>query len=282
MAVVVITDSASDISVARAQEYGVEIVPSWIVFGDERLRDGVDITREAFSQRITTSWNVTHTEPVDIGDIEPVLRKHVEAGNECVVPVVSAKLSKTCENARMAASRFGNAVRVVDTQTLSGGQMLQTLLAAEWARSGATADEIVELLEFVKSTQRGYQIVPDLAQLRRSGRLKPSIVVLCSVLKISPVLQVKQGEIEVAEQTRSFERAQEVIIETAAQNAGDVNRTSFAVGHVGAPELADNIAAALRTRLMYPPRGFIIYEGGPTIAVNAGPGAIAVFSMTEA
>jgi DegV family protein with EDD domain len=281
VAVVVVTDSAADIPIAQAHELGVEIVPSWIVFGNERLRDGVDITREAFNERIAASWSVPHTEPVDADAFEPVFRGHVGAGEECVVPLVSSKLSKTCENARAAASSFGGKVRVVDTETLSGGQFMQTVLAAEMARGGASLDEIVDVLEFVKTMQHGYQIVPDLTQLRRSGRVKTSIFILCSVFKISPVLQLKQGAIEIAEQTRSFEKAQEALVEMAAQNAGDVNRTSFALAHVGAPALADSIAAGLRTRLVYPPRGFVVYEGGPTIAVNAGSGAIAVFSMTE-
>jgi DegV family protein with EDD domain len=280
--VVVITDSASDIAVAQAYEYGLEIVPSWIVFGSERMRDGVDMTREAFYERTATSWKAPHAEPVDAGDFETVFSKHVEAGNECVVPVVSAKLSKTFENACAAAARFGEKIRIVDTQTLSGGQFMQAVLAAEMAGAQASAGEIADVLEFVKTRQRGYQIVPELAQLRRSGWLKPGVAALCSVFKTHPVLLIKEGEIEIAEQTRSFEKAQDALVEAAAQNAGDVNRTTFAVGHVRASELADKVAAALRTRLAYPPLGFFIYESGPTITVNVGTGAIAVFSMTQA
>jgi DegV family protein with EDD domain len=282
MTVVVITDSASDMSPAQAREYGIEIVPSWIVLGGERFRDGVDLTAEALRERVSTSWKAPHTEPVETGDFEPIFRKHAEAGTVCVVPVLSAKLSKTYDNACAAAVGFGEAVRVVDTQTLSGGQFMQAVLAAEMAVAGATVDEIVDMLEFVKTKQRGYQIFPDLSQLRRSGRLKPAIATLCSVFKIHPVFQLKEGEVEVAEQTRTFERAQDVIVEMVAKHTSDVNRTTFAVGHVGAPELADKIAASLRTRLAYPPRGFFIYESGPTIAINAGHGAIGVFSMTEA
>ncbi len=282
MAVAVITDSASDMSATLAREHDVEVIPSWIVFGGERLRDGVDITREAFSHRMVRSWKPPHSEPVEVGDFKAVFLKHVEAGNECVVPVVSAKLSKTYENACTAAARFGSKVRVIDTETFSGGQLLQTLLAADLVRRGADAGDLVEILEFVRTTQHGYQIVPDLTVLSRSGRLKLTIIALCAVLGVCPVLQIKGGGIDIAAQARSFEKAQELLVEIAADNAGDVNRTSYAVGHVQAAELADRIAATLRTRLGYPPRNFVIYEGGPTVAVNAGTGAIAIFTMTEA
>jgi DegV family protein with EDD domain len=282
MAVAVITDSAADISATLAREHGVEVIPSWIVFGRERLRDGVDITRDAFFHRMARSWKPPHTEPVEVGDFEAAFLKHVEAGNECVVPVVSAKLSKTYENACAAAARFGSDVRVIDTETFSGGQLLQTVLAADLVRRGANANDLVEILEFVKTTQHGYQIVPDLTALSRSGRLKLTITALCAVLGVCPVLQIRGGAIDIAAQTRSFEKAQELIVEIAADNAGDVNRTSYAVGHVQATELAGTIAAALRTRLGYPPRDFVIYEGGPTVAVNAGTGAIAIFTITEA
>ena len=280
MGVVVITDSAADMSAAQAREFGVEVVPLWVVFGDERLRDGVDITREAFYRRFAESKELPHSEPLDAPGFEEVFRRHVESGDECVVPIVSSKLSKTYESARAAAARFPGKVHVVDTATLSGGQLLLAQVAGEMARAGSSAGSIAEALERGKATQRGYQIMPDLAQLGRSGRLNKAIVALGTVLKVNPILQVRDGVVETAAQTRTYDKAKELIVDIATRGISDVTKMRFAIGHTKAPDLAEEIAAAIRAKVVYPARSFVIYEVGPTVAVNVGTGAIAVFYLT--
>jgi DegV family protein with EDD domain len=282
MAVTVITDSAADVSAAHARDFGVEVVPLWVIFGEERLRDGVDITRATFYQRLASEKNLPRSEPLDAAGFEAVFAKHVDAGNECVATIVSSKLSKTFENAKTGAAKFGDKVRVVDSETLSGGQLLQAQFAGEMAKSGASAKDIAGALERGKAAQHGYQIMPDLTFLGRSGRLNKAVVALGTVLKVNPILQIKDGNVETAGQTRTFDKAKELIVDVAARHAGQINRTRFAVGHVNAPELADEISAALRTKINYEPKSFCIYEVGPTVAVNVGPSGIAIFSLTAA
>lgn len=281
MSIVVITDSAADMSSAQAREYGVEVVPLWVVFGEERLRDGVDISRATFYERLAASKELPRSEPLDEAGFSTVFTKHVGAGNECIVPIVSSKLSKTYEHAAAAAAKFGDRVHVIDSQTLSGGLFLQAMVAAEMARAGASAKDIVAALERGKSAQHGHQVMPDLTYLGRSGRLNKAIVALGTVLKVNPILQVRDGVVETAGQTRTYEKAKELIVEIATRGIADVTRTRFAVGHVHAPELAEHIATVLKAKLDIPPKAFIVYEVGPTVAVNVGPGAIAIFSLAE-
>lgn len=281
MGVAVITDSAADMSAAQAREYGVEIVPLWVIFGDERLRDGVDLTREQFYKRMAATKDLPRSEPLDTAGFEAVFRPHVEAGRECVVPIVSSKLSKTYEYAKAASEKFGGKVHVVDTETLSGGQFLQAQVAGEMARAGASAQVIIAALERGKQTQRGHQIMPDLTYLVRSGRLNKAIGALGTVLKINPILQTKGGIVETAGQARTFDKAKELLVDIVTrQSRDDVTTTRFAVGHVQAPALAEEISQAVRAKLAYPPKTFVIHEVGPTVAVNVGPGAVGVFTIS--
>jgi DegV family protein with EDD domain len=279
MAIVIITDSAADLPPAQAREFGIEIVPLWVIFGSERLRDGVDITRTIFYERLATVKDLPRSEPLDEAGFTTVFAKHVEAGDECVVPIVSSKLSKTYENAKAAATPFGGKVRVVDSETLSGGQGLQAVAAAQMARAGASTADIVAALERAKATQFGYQVMPTLEYLGRSGRLNKAIVALGTVLKVNPILQVKNGIVETAGQTRTYEKAKELIVDIAARNTHDVTNTRICVGHTHDAALADEISTALRAKLGLPPKMFTTYEVGPTVAVNVGTGATAIFGL---
>jgi DegV family protein with EDD domain len=279
MGIAIVTDSAADMSPAQAREYGVEIVPLWVIFGDERLRDGVDISRSTFYERFAAAKDLPRSEPLDEAGFAAIFAKHAQAGDEVVAPLVSAKLSKTYENARAAAAKFGDKVRVVDSESLSGGLFLQALVASEMARAGASAKDIVAALERAKATQHGYQVMPDMTYLGRSGRLNKAIVALGTILKVNPILQVKGGIVETAGQTRTYEKAKDLIIDIVARNVQDVTHTRIALGHTHAPALAEEMATALRTKLNFPAKTFIIYEVGPTVAVNVGTGAIAIFSL---
>lgn len=282
MSIAIVTDSAADISPSQARQYGIDVVPLWVIFGQERLRDGVDITLAAFYDRLATSKELPSSEPLDEAGFRVAFAKHVDAGNEVIAPIVSSKLSKTYENAKAAATKFGDKVRVLDSETLSGGQFLQALVAAEMARAGAPADDIVAALERAKRVQLGYQVMPDMTYLGRSGRLNKAVVALGTVLKVNPILQVRNGMVETGGQTRTYEKAKELIVDIVARNVQNPANTRFAIGHTHAPELADQMSAALRAKLGASPKTFVLYEVGPTVAVNVGPGAIAIFGLPAA
>jgi DegV family protein with EDD domain len=193
MGVTIVTDSSSDISPAQAAEFGIEVVPVWMVFGSERFRDGVDIARSVFYARLSVAKELPHTEPVDVPALEATFAAAVNAGNEVVAILNSAQLTENYKHAMSAASKFGSSVRVVDSQTFSGGLFLQALIAKDLAKGGASAADIVQHLEQVRAGQQGYFIAPDLTYLGRSGRLSKAIVTLGSVLKVIPILRIQDG-----------------------------------------------------------------------------------------
>jgi DegV family protein with EDD domain len=277
MGVTIVTDSTCDMSAEQAREHRIDVVPIWIVFGSERLRDGMDITRSNFYERLAASKGLPRTEAPEATVFEAAFTKAVESGNDVVAPVVSGGLSETYKNAAEAAAKFGSRVRVWDSKTFSGGLFLQAMVAGDMAKSGASAADIIATLEHGRCVQHGYLISPDLSYLGRSGRVSKAIVALSTMMKISPVLQVKNGAVESATQARSWEKAQEVLVDLAARHASDVAKTRFAVGHTNAPELAASIGSALKTKIEFPPKSFTVYEAGPTVAVNGGPGSVAVF-----
>jgi DegV family protein with EDD domain len=280
MGVTIMTDTTSDMSPAQAKEFGIEVVPLWIVFGTERLRDGVDIQRTVFYTRLAAAKELPHTEPADESTFAASFGAAVNAGNDVVATVISSHLSETYKNAVAAASKFGSKVRVVDSQTFSGGLFIQALIAKDLAKAGASAGDIVHALEQSRTGQHGYFISPDLTYLGRSGRLNKAIVALGSVLKVNPVLRIQNGIVDTAAQTRTYEKAQELLIDIATRNIGDISKMRFLVGHAKAPALGAQITETLKTRLSVAPKQLIEYEAGPAVAVNGGPGSIAIFSAT--
>jgi DegV family protein with EDD domain len=283
MAVAIVTDSTSDIVPDRAAELGVTVVPLMVLFGDRSFRDNIDLTRQQFYVKLASDAALPTTSQPTAAMFEEAFRPAVERGDEILCVVVSSKLSGTINAARAAASVFPDAtIRVVDSESAAGGLGMQVMLAQELREKGASLDDIVAALVREEETQRLYACVPDLSHLQRNGRIGKAKALIGSLMKIVPVLRLKDGEVAAEAQVRTMARARAAMLDLTIQNTPDAANARYLVMHTNALDLAQSVLEELRVRLGgVRPRLFDILEAGPVIAVHAGPGAVGIFSAQE-
>lgn len=279
MSVVIVTDSSSDINAERARQLGIDVVPIWLLIGDRRLRDGVDIDNAAFFASMASVEELPRTEPPSTQDFADVFGRQVDAGNQVVAIVLAASLSKTFENAQRASAGFPDAVTVVDSKCGSG--MLAQLVerAVELVAQGRTAAEIAADVQRCRAAGHGFFAMPDVRFLGRSGRLPKPIVALGSLLNVSLVLRMgEDGAVGLAAQSRSFEKSQELMIDAILRNVAGIPNVRLGIAHVNDPVAAANLVRRVRERA--PELGEpIVHEIGPTIAVHLGSGAVGVSAI---
>jgi DegV family protein with EDD domain len=283
MAVAIVTDSTSDIEPARAAALGVVVVPLMVLFGDRSFRDYVDLTRSQFYAKLASEAVLPTTSQPTAAMFEEAFRPIVARGDEILCIVVSSKLSGTINAARAAASVFpGATIEIVDSESAAGGLGMQILLAQELRQKGATLDEIAAALAKEEATQRLYACVPDLSHLQRNGRIGKAQALIGSLMKIVPVLRLKDGEVAAEAQVRTMTRARQAMLDLTLQNTPDVANARYLVMHTNALELAQSVLEELRVKLGgVEPKLLDILEAGPVIAVHAGPGAVGIFSAQD-
>ncbi len=282
--VAVVTDSTADVPSGRAAQLGIVVVPLFVNFGDERFRDGVELSRADFYRRLGAGGPLPTTSQPTAAAFEAAYAPCVRAGREIVSIHIMPRLSGTINAARAGAAPFpGAPIHLVDSANVSGGCALLVLHAAELACGGAGAETILTALEGDKDRQSGYCVLADLSHAVRTGRLGRAQAALGSVFKIVPVLRVGRGEIETAARVRTFERAQEALIaSTLADLGADTAAARIAVVHANALESGRRLLERLRERLPAPPQTLEFIEAGPAIAVHCGSGALAIFSIAGA
>jgi DegV family protein with EDD domain len=125
--------------------------------------------------------------------------------------------------------------------------------------------------------QRLYACISDLSHLQRTGRIGKAQQVLGTLMKIVPVIALKDGQVSAEAQVRTFSRAQSTMVDLALAAVTDVSKARFLVMHTDAPPLAEGVMEQLRARLDgVQPRLLDILEAGPVIATHAGPGAVGI------
>jgi fatty acid kinase fatty acid binding subunit len=281
--VAIVTDSTSDIEPRRAQEIGIDVVPLFVLWGGRSYRDYVDLSRAEFYQKLASEPTLPTTSQPTPQMFEDAFRPHVQAGDEIVCLVISSKLSGTINAAKTAAQQFpGASITIVDSESVAGGLGMQALHARDLARQGAGVDDIVSAIEREKRTQRLYACIPDLSHVVRTGRIGKARAVIGTLMKIVPVISLRDGEVVAEAQVRTMTRAQETMIDLALKNISNVGKARFLVMHTNAPQLASDILERVRARLQgQKPEMLDILEAGPVIATHGGPGAVGVFSAQD-
>lgn len=283
MAIKLVTDSTSDIEPSQAATLGVDVVPLFVLWGDKSYRDYVDLSRAEFYERLKTEAVLPTTSQPTSKMFEDVFASHVAAGDDVLCITISSKLSGTINAALAASAHFPQGkVRVVDSESASGGLRMMVTHAQELVAAGKSMDEVVAAIEREKKTQRLYACVPDLSYLNRTGRIGKAKQLIGTLMKIVPVLSLKEGVVAPEAQVRTFARAQQMMIDLSIANAPDIANARFLVIHTNAPQLATDVLAKLRERFNgAEPKLCGVVEAGPVIGVHAGAGAAGVFSAQD-
>ncbi|MBQ8536913.1 MAG: DegV family protein [Clostridia bacterium] len=186
----IITDSAADFTHAELAKYGVRCVFTQVVFGSEAFTPGVDLSAEAFWQRLLADEIAKTSQPSP----EAFLKEFeaAKAANEEAVYVgLSSGVSGTFQSAKMAADMCGwSGIHLVDTLTGTAAQKLLALHACLMRDLGKTAAEIAATLERMRSRVKLFASLDTLEYLARSGRIPKALAGLGALTQLKPLLEV--------------------------------------------------------------------------------------------
>ena len=273
MTVKIITDSLGDLPEDVTKNLGITVIPIYVLFGTESFKDGVDLTNEQFYKRLVESKTLPTTAVPALGDFISVFEKAAEEADELLVITISHKLSGTYETANRAADMVKQKVKikVIDSLHVVMGEGLLVIRAAEAAKEGARLDEIVKLVKSYIPRSETRMAFDTLEYLKRGGRIGAAQAFLGSILKVNPVLGLKDGEVYPVARERSRSKALESLYNFAA---GYTKIEAFAVEDATTPEEADKLAERLHTA--FPDVPLYRSKVGAVIGAHVGPSVIAV------
>jgi len=252
---------------------GVTIIPLHVIFGDVSYREGIDITAEEFYGMLAKSRQLPTTSAPSVGDFQAVYERLLEEGHSIVSIHLSGKLSATVKMAQAAADSLKQPGRiaVVDSQSISLATGFCILEALAAIRAGASLEEARAAAGSVPGRLYIQFMVDTLEYLRRGGRIGRARAYLGTLLKIKPILSVREGELYPVERVRTRSQGVERIIQAAVRHQ---NVKMAAVGHSTTPEEAELIRE--RLSVAFPHAGVFVTRFGPVIGTHGGPGVVGV------
>lgn len=270
----VVTDSTADIPEEMSRAAGIAVVPLSVNFGNESLRDKIDIGPEEFVRRLKASGrDLPTTAQPPPGLFEETYRRLADEGAEEIVSVhISEKLSGTAGSARIAAEEVAERVKVtvIDSRTLSLGL---GFIALEAARVAADEADLATVTATIQRMMPNIHIIffPDtLEYLQKGGRIGRAAAIAGSILSLKPLMRVDEGVVVPHERTRTRSKA----IDGLVKFARDFPR----IRQMGALQIGESDMDTLLDRLggLFPPEQIIVIDTSPVIGVHLGPGALGV------
>ena len=280
--IALMTDSTCDIPEELIQQYGITIIAELVIWGDQTFRDRIDITPQAFYERIEKDPVMpTTTLPTPV-EFEKAYKDAIAQGaKEIVMFTVSAAMSGTFQAAKQVADRMGFPVHVVDSKGPTMSLGWQVLAAARAQEAGATVQEMIAAADKVREKLVQIVCLNTLEFLHRGGRIGTATKFLGTLLDIKPLVQInhKTGIVEPSGQARTRKKSIEVLIERFFEQVQTANPIHVAVMHGNALEEAQVIAE--RIRQTYAPKELLINITGPVLGIHTGPRALALCGYTE-
>ena len=274
MTVRIVTDSTSDFPKDTAQSLGVTVVAQNVHFGTETFKDNVTITPDDFYSMLARSTELPKTSQASPGDFKDVYDELGADADGIVSVHVSAKISGTYNSAVQAADLTSAAcpIEVVDSTQASMGLGLVVAPAAEAANRGAGHDEVAAVARDAVGRAQCFCLFETLEYLEKGGRIGKAQAMIGSVLKIKPMIIVRDGEVTPLGKARTFQKALVKMKQTARDFAP---LESLAVMHSTTPEAAEAVADDLKDLL---PDGAEphVTRFGSALGVYTGPGAIGI------
>lgn len=283
MAICLVTDSASDINETIARDYNIKVVPLTVHFGDQHhYKDREEIDSKKFFEYLESFDVHPHTAQVNPLVFEACFREIVDQGDEVVGIFLSAEMSGTYNSAMMAKNALeeqADRVTIIDSKMVTLGQALIVYEAAKLIREGKDRSTVERMIEEKIEKVESAIVVDTLEYLKKGGRLSAGEAFIGSVLKLKPILQLKDGKLIPKGKVRGRKKAIKWIKEWLDENQFDLSDKTVAFAHAEEEEYLQALKELIQKQ--YRPKETIDCRVGGVVGTHSGPGAIALCFVND-
>lgn len=267
---VVMTDSGADLSLAEQQQLDIKVVRLPLMINQQTIIEETEINREQFIQSMK-SGNIVKTAQPIVGDLLTMWDKALLEAEKVLYIPLSSGLSGSYQSAKVLSDSYEGKVVVVDAKLVCYPLQYVCVQAKKLLEEGQSVEEVKDIIE--NQAMMFAALIPSsLEYLKRGGRMSSAAAALGSLLKITPILKVENGSIDVLDKVRTHKKA----IDTALSVISAIDHPQdyhWYVVEADAIELANEVAHRLESIINQP---VVVRPIFPIIMAHTGPGTIGI------
>lgn len=272
--VAIVTDSTAYLPNDLVEKYQITVIPQVLIWGEETMRDGIDIQPTEFYTRLNGAKSIPTTSQASAADFKAIFEKKLQDGYDILNVLISDKLSGTIASATQALEFFPDEnIEIVNSKSVAMALGFQALEAAKAAAAGASLAECKAAAESAKARTGVVFAVETLEFLHRGGRIGGASRFLGTALQLKPILEVTGGRVEAIERVRTKKKAHARLVELLTERTRGSGSVKLATLHANALDDAAALLADAETVLGNVDET-VFSEVSPVVGTHAGPGTV--------
>lgn len=277
---VIVTDSSAYLPDVLIREFGIAVIPLWLMWDEQSYRDGIDIQPAEFYARLEKSKTLPTSSQPSAQEFIDFFKKSATNGETVVSVLVSAQISGTIDSAQAAAAELPEIdIQIVDSYSSAMGLGLCVLAAGRAAAEGRPADEVAKAARDMREKVHTLFVVDTLEYLFKGGRISGGKHLLGTAFNIKPVLQFHEGKIKPHSQARTKRKALARLLDIVQERLDGKPMKEAAIMDVNAPQEGDSVAEMVQERF----HPALTHRSGvcPVVGTHVGPGTVGIAFYAE-
>lgn len=271
----VVTDSSSDIPQEIAAKYLIEIVPMYVGYDGNLLKDLIEIKPEEVYAALANEKKVSTSSP-SIGDYLLIFKKLIE--QEKVDKIYCITLSSQLSGAYNAANIAKDAlppgtVKIIDSKTSTMCLGLIALQAAEAIRKNYTFSEIENLIDELIKKNKFIAVLENLEYVFKGGRTMFLGKFISKAIRFMPILNIgRDGKVKLRKFVKNKENAIKEIYKQTIEAAKLNNQNLISIFYGSDISPAKELESLIRQNNEISISDIIITPITTVISAHTGPG----------
>jgi len=169
-------------------------------------------------------------------------------------------------------------IHVVDSTCMSHGSGWLLMKSAMLREKGASFQELIDFNEAYKRNVKHFLTVDDLNHLLRSGRLSSASALIGKMLKLKPIMSMKDTKGAIVAKERGRKKVLTHYVEEFKKR-NDENLTDFVIiGYTTDKSYAENLKGKFLQETGFTGDIYIM-QMGVAVGTHVGPGGLSMFFM---
>lgn len=275
------SDSTCDLSPELLETYDIDIIPLYVNFGEESYRDLVDLDTSNMYDLVDKHKMLPKTAAASPGDFLERFKHHLNENKAIIYIGIGSKFSATYASAHTALSMLESEdIYLIDSENLSSGTGLLLLKAARYKEQGLDAPEIVKKIKSAVPKVRSQFVIDTLDYLYKGGRVSALSALMGGMLRIKPIIKVRDGAMVVGKKARgSIRKGIDFLIEEFLALKEQIDHEFVMITHSLAHESANYIREQLGNATDI--RHLYETDAGCVISSHCGKGTIGILYLMK-
>lgn len=291
----IMSDGACDLTMDLREKYNIQVVPFYVSFDENTYYKEIDEIgiREVYERMVSDPKTYPKTSLPSVQNYVDAFLPHVEAGRGVICFTITTSLSGSYNSAinakEIIEEDYPDArITVINSMGATVMQEIHAIEAAKMKIAGYSYEEVVETATGnMRESGRIFFTVGDLDYLQHGGRIGKLAGMAGTMLKLKPMITLKDGEIESSGVARSRKKSMLKVIDILKnhfENSGENPKdyyyyVGFGYDEEEGKEFQKLVDAQLTE--MGVTETSSLMQIGATICVHTGPYALGIGLMKK-